>query len=657
MIFETRVDERQVRNFSLNPSFISEYEDKQPEWGPLGYFTYKRTYARPMEDGSTEEFWQTCKRVVEGVYNVQKIHCRSLRLPWNERKAQKSAQEMFERMWSFKWLPPGRGLWTMGTEMVYDKGSACLNNCAFVSTEEIDVDFASPFCFLMDMSMLGVGVGGDCRGKEKVRIQTPRYTDKVFVVEDSREGWVELVRTVLNSFVGKGYYPSNIDYSIVRPKGTVIKGFGGTASGPQPLMDLIESLTNLLMPKNDDSYKIGSSQIVDIFNFIGKCVVAGGIRRTAEIMFSSADDAEFIQLKQDEDALRDRRWASNNSIFGEVGMNYEEVAESISLNGEPGVIWLDTMRGYGRMLDPRNDKDARVMGSNPCSEQSLESFELCCLVETFPAHHDDIEDYKRTLKFAYLYAKSVTLIPTHDARTNAVMMRNRRIGCSQSGIIQAINKLGRRKYLQWCDDGYKFIQSLDVKYSEWLCVPVSRKTTSVKPSGTVSLLCGSTPGIHYPHSEYYIRNIRVADTSPLVEIAKNAGHPVEPCAYSPYTYVVSFPVKEEFYTKGKSDVSIWEQFANAADLQRYWADNQVSITVTFNKNEKKDIATCLEVYEDQLKSISLLPISEHGYEQAPYIEITNEEYEKLSSSITPMIMSGSKHEVTDKFCDGDKCVI
>ena len=216
MIFETRSDERKVRYFSLSQTFLQEYEGKEPNWGPLGYFTYKRTYARPLENGETEEFWQTCKRVVEGVYNVQKIHCRSLRLPWNEPKAQKSAQEMFDRMWNFKWLPPGRGLWTMGTDMVLDKGSACLNNCAFVSTEEIDVDFASPFCFLMDMSMLGVGVGGDCRGKEKVRIQVPRYTDKPFVVEDSREGWVELVRTILNSFVGKGYYPSNIDYSCVR---------------------------------------------------------------------------------------------------------------------------------------------------------------------------------------------------------------------------------------------------------------------------------------------------------------------------------------------------------------------------------------------------------------------------------------------------------
>ena len=297
------------------------------------------------------------------------------------------------------------------------------------------------------------------------------------------------------------------------------------------------------------------------------------------------------------------------------------------------------------------------MGSNPCSEQSLESYELCCLVETFPAHHDDLDDYKRTLKMAYLYAKSVTLIPTHDQRTNAVMMRNRRIGCSQSGIIQAMNKLGRREYLRWCDDGYNYIQSLDGLYSEWLCVPQSRKTTSVKPSGTVSLLCGATPGIHYPHSEYYIRNIRLLNTSPLVPACKEAGYPMEPCAYQPNSLVVSIPVHEKFFSKSKDDVSIWEQFANAADLQRHWADNQVSITVTFRKNEADDIGTCLEVYEDQLKSVSLLPLTDHGYTQAPYIKITQEQYEEMAAQIRPLKLNVATHEVDDKFCDGDTCTI
>ena len=247
MYLTQELDGRKIRDFSLSETFIADFVGKQPNWGPVGYFTYKRTYARQLPEGGTEEFWQTCKRVVEGVYNIQKQHCKVQRLPWNDRKAQASAQEMFTRMWQFKFTPPGRGLWVMGTDLVYQKGSAALNNCAFVTTENIDIDFATPFCFLMDMSMLGVGVGSDCKGAGKVKLFTPKYDNTPYVVEDSREGWIELIKTVLNSFIGKNNYPLKVDYSKVRPRGTAIKGFGGVASGPEPLMKLVACLLARLL--------------------------------------------------------------------------------------------------------------------------------------------------------------------------------------------------------------------------------------------------------------------------------------------------------------------------------------------------------------------------------------------------------------------------
>ncbi len=724
--------DRKVRQFSLSPIFLAEFEGGQPKWGPVGYFTYKRTYARPTCDCNdphtcghpTEEFWQTCQRVVEGVYNVQKIHCRRLSLPWNEPKAQLSAQEMYQRMWDFKFTPPGRGLAQMGADFMFKKGGACLNNCAFVSSENIAEDFAGPFTFLMDMSMLGVGVGGDTRGAGKVKIHRPKMTEVFHVVSDDREGWVSLARTVINSFVGKGCFPQVIDFSPVRDKGQRIRGFGGTASGPGPLAKLVKSIVRVLMPEdveihfeetfNDEgkilrletvaagegtAYRIGSTDITDIFNMIGACVVAGGVRRSAEIMFGQPDDKAFLALKdpttlkpmdvrmgalqmslsgtKDEQAcamlteeidtlqaqidlhpLRSHRWASNNSIFGDVGMDYTEVSKSISTNGEPGIFWLDNARKYGRMLDPVNNKDRRALGCNPCAEQTLESFELCCLVETYPAHHDSYEDFERTLKFAYLYAKTVTLMPTHDPRTNAVMNRNRRIGCSMSGIRQAIDKLGRREFLNWCDRGYGYIGKLDTIYSEWLGTPLSIKTTSVKPSGTVSLLCGATPGLHPPHAPFYIRNIRVNEHSPLRQAAIDAGYKVEKDAYADATFVISFPVKIVNCTKGKQDVSIWEQVALASDLQRYWADNQVSITVTFKPEEAAEIHTVLEVFEDRLKAISFLPLrDDHGYVQAPYIAITENEYNAMIARVSPMDLSATKQDQEDKFCDGATCEI
>jgi len=681
----------QSTKFTLSQDFYAQFIGKQPNWGPLGYFTYKRTYARPLSNdlNLTEEFHDTCKRVIEGVYSVQKKHCTGMGLPWDDNRAQRSAQQMFQRMWDFKWLPPGRGLWVMGTSIVDAKGGAALNNCGFVSTDDIHNDFAAPFCFLMDMSMLGVGIGADTEGAGLVTIQEPTISDAVYIVQDSREGWVAAVKCLLNSYVGKEAMPKEFIYSELRKKGTPLKGFGGYSSGPEPLKRLVDDIKGILDPCIGKP--ISSTNIVDLFNTIGVCVVSGGIRRTAEIMFGKRTDKEFTSIKDpsglnalylqlgmlqgdldkdtqdsinklrqqiDNHPLIRHRWASNNSIFAENGMDYTEVAAQIATNGEPGLIWLDTMRKFSRLKDGQDNKDLRVKGSNPCSEQSLESYELCCLVETFPANHDTLEDWQETLKYAYLYAKTVTLIPTHNPRTNSVTLRNRRIGCSQSGIIQAINKFGRHQYLQACDRGYNFIQRLDTIYAEWLCVPKSIKTTSVKPSGTVSLLCGATPGIHYPHSEYYIRNIRVDDTSSLLPAAREAGYPVEPCSYAPNTWVVSFPVHEQNFQQCKDDVTIWQQFANAADLQYYWADNQVSVTVTFRKDEAKDIASCLSHFDRSLKSVSLLPLTDHAYVQAPYITIDRAKYLELKNQITGDITAAnSSHEADDKFCDGESCVI
>lgn len=661
-------------SFELNDEeFLAKFKGKQPKWGPLGYFTYKRTYARPLDEaGTTEEFWQTCLRVVNGVFSIQKNHCKDLNLPWEDSKAIKSAKEMFQRMWEFKFLPPGRGLWVMGTDIVDIKGGAALNNCAFVSTEDISTDFSAPFCFLMDMSMLGVGVGGDMLGAEKIKDEVTGkfssgfYLTKpvidagvTFTVKDSREGWVELLKHVLDSYTGKTKLAEHIDYSQLRPKGAPLKVFGGVSSGSGPLQELVSSISKVLVfAEGETTLELTTTHIADLFNYVGKCVVSGGIRRSAEILFGEASNTEFIDLKQDEAALWDRRWASNNSIKGELGQDYSEVAKRIATNGEPGIIWLYNMRAFSRLGDPIDFKDYRARGANPCSEQTLESYELCCLVETFPANHDTIEDFLDTLKYAYLYAKTVTLVPTHNPRTNAVTMRNRRIGCSQSGITQAITKFGRHAYLtELCSNGYNVIRHWDMIYSEWLCVPKSIKVTSVKPSGTVSLLPGATSGIHYPHSEYYIRRIRVEDTSSLLTEAIVCGYEVEPDTYAPNTYCVSFPIHEPYFEKSKDDVTIWEQFNNAVDLQHYWADNQVSITVTFTKSEAKHIKTCLETYERSLKSISLLPISEHGYVQAPYETITAERYAELKSKIKREIGSDIKHEVEDKFCDSDKCVI
>ncbi len=647
--------------FRLREEFLDQFKGQQPDWGPLGYVTYKRTYARviPEEGDRTEEYWETVRRVVEGCYTIQMNHCRNLKLPWKPDKAQRSAQEMFKLMWGFKFLPPGRGLWMMGSDYIYERGSAALNNCAFVSTEEIDTDFAEPFRFLMDMSMLGVGVAFDTKGAGKVRIETPQVGDYTYVVEDSKEGWCDLLRTLLNSYVGRALRPAHIDYSKIRPMGAPIRTFGGIAPGPGPLIDCVENVNKILEPRCGEM--ISSTDITDLMNVLGKCVVSGGVRRTAELALGSPDDNEYLQLKDPKlhgDKLTAWRWASNNSVAAYTGMDYGQVGGQTAKNGEPGYFWRENAQAYGRMKDGATWADAKVAGTNPCAEQSLESFEICNLVETFPSRHNSLDEYKRTLKFAYLYAKTVTLIPTHNERTNAIMLRNRRIGLSQSGIVESFEKHGRRTHFDWCDKGYEYITHLDKIYAQWLCIPESIKKTSVKPSGTVSLLPGVTPGIHYAHSRYYWRTIRVDKTSPLVEPLRRAGYRIEESVYGDNTWVVYFPVREEFFSRSKNEVSIWEQMENVAQMSYYWADNQVSATVTFRPEEAKDIPYVLELYETRIKSISFLPLTDHAYPQAPYQEITKEIWEQAESKLRPLTFDGlNTDETEDVYCDGDKCEV
>lgn len=651
------LDVRAGDRFALKETFVQEFRRRRVDWGPVGYLTYKRTYSRRRDDGSTEEWWQTVQRVVEGTYTIQKWHCRRHNLPWSERKAQNSAQEMYRLIFEMKFLPPGRGLWSMGTELIEKLGGVPLFNCAYHTTDH--PDFARPYTFVLEMSMLGVGTGFDTAGAGKTVIKRPRQGKDVHVVADSREGWSDLVRRVLNAYIGKGSLPGEIDYDEVRPSGTPIKTFGGVAAGPEPLQRCVAAIHSILQSLIGS--KITSTAIVDLMDNIGVCVVSGNVRRSALIALGKPDDRDFMSLKDPQlygSELMSHRWASNNTVFAEVGMDYALPAAHTAKNGEPGYFWLDNAQNYGRMIDGRRSGvDSRVRGLNPCAEICLESGEECNLVETFPARHANYQEYERTLKFAYLYAKTVTLIPLHDKEANRIQMRNRRIGLSQSGIAQSFTRHGRRTHFEWCDKGYGYVQRLDQVYSDWLAIPRSIKTTTVKPAGTTSLLPGATPGMHFEHSEYYYRTIRVAKTSPLVEPLRRANHRIEDDLYDSSSLVVYFPVKARYFDRAKAGVSMWEQLEIAAALQAHWSDNAVSATITFASAEADDIARALELYESRLKSISFLPLEDHGYVQAPYIAIDQAEYERASAELRPLRLSGDTHDVDDAYCDGDKCVM
>lgn len=647
-----------MEKFKLRESFISKYVDKKPNFGfnGLGEITYLRTYSRLKENGENETWFETVERVVNGIYSIQKEHILKNDLGWNEEKAQKSAQEMYERMFTFKFLPPGRGLWACGTPIIEKGLGAALNNCGYCSTENIDKDFTKPFTFMMDMSMLGVGIGFDVKGAGKVNVSKPTGETIVYQIPDTREGWVESLRLLLESYYEENN-PINFDYSLIRPAGEIIKTFGGISSGADPLIKLHQQLRDILNKRNEQY--LTETDIADMMNLIGVCVVSGNVRRSAQVMLGDINSKEYLDLKNYE-VNPDRAnygWTSNNSVFCDNNTDYTEAATRTGINGEPGYFWLENAQKYGRLVDGVNWKDKKAVGANPCMEQTLENFELCCLVETFPANHETLEDYKRTLKFAYLYGKSVTLVKTHNKDTNKVLLRNRRIGLSQTGIAQFREKNSLETYRIWCVEGYKTVQHYDEIYSNWLCIPKSIKTTSIKPSGSISLLAGATPGMHYPENDYYIRRIRIGKNSPLLASCQKAGYFTETDFYDASSVVVEIPVEIKCRTVDK--VSIWEQVALAVFIQKWWADNQVSCTITFKPEEAKEIPAILEYFKYDLKAISFLPKVDKGaYKQMPYEAISKEKYNTLISNITALDTSNLKQDSKPElFCDSTSCEI
>lgn len=291
-------------------------------------------------------------------------------------------------------------------------------------------------------------------------------------------------------------------------------------------------------------------------------------------------------------------------------------------------------------------------------------------MESFIARHDSLEDYLRTQKFSYLFAKTVTLQMTHIPETNAVITANRRIGSSISGIAQFLGKNNIETLRKWITTSYDRIEHWDNMYSEWFSIPKSIKKTSIKPSGTVSLLANASPGVHFPISRYYIRTVRINTGNPLLESLKKEGFHIEPCEFKPeYTQIVSFPI-DIGECRTLDDVTMFEQLELAAFIQHYYADNQVSCTITFNKDEGKHIAAALNTYQYRLKGISFLPRSDDVYPQMPYQKISKEKYDeecknvldrKAGQSPTLRPSQGTKRRREDpeasQFCDGATCQI
>jgi ribonucleoside-triphosphate reductase (thioredoxin) len=626
--------------------------EKLIPWGEVGYPTFKRTYSRPTEDGKTEEWPDTVERVVQACN--EQLGCNF---------QEYEQEELRNIMLELKGTVAGRFLWQLGTKTVDRLGLPSLQNCSFVVVDEP----IRPFTWAFEMLMLGSGVGFNIQRehvyqlpkvKSKVQVERDDSNDADFIVPDSREGWVKLLDKVLRaSFeTGEGF---RFATHLIRPKGAKIKGFGGTASGSEDLVWGMLEINKILNAKA--GRRLSSVDCLDIMNIIGKIVVAGNVRRSAQIALGDHDDIEFLRAKRwDLGNIPNWRAMSNNSVIcDDIGKLPEEFWDGYKGNGEPyGLINLTASRRQGRTGDVQYP-DPDVMGYNPCAEQSLANFETCCLAEVYLPNIENYEELRKVLRYLYRVNKHSLAIPCSLKETEDIVHKNMRMGIGVTGYLQATEE-----QKSWLDKAYTYIRKYDEEYSKLHGFPPSIKLTTVKPSGTLSLLAGVTPGAHPGYSQYYIRRIRMATDSELARVARSNGYHVEYVrnfdgTEDHSTVVVSFPCSFPEGTQFGTDMSAIDQLEVIKRLQLEWSDNSVSVTIYYRKEELEAIRWWLHDNYHNTKSVSFLLHSDHGFDQAPLEEITKEQYEEMKASVTPItsLDSVSLEEVEIDNCDTGACPV
>lgn len=408
-----------VKDVKLSESFLAQYRNKQPKWGfgGLGYIVYLRTYSRKKKDGTLERWDETVQRISEGNFRIEAKRLAEIG-KLTEAKVGELVTEMerfYHLVFNLVMTPPGRGLWMSGTEYAEKVGDA-ENNCwgvsmrpqPYLAGEEPRVSFAPVFTF--DQAMKGGGVGINIQRKyvnqipkvenalELTFVCDPEHADYhseleqlkvvdtsvfetdldfmfnfILTVKDSREGWAEALGAVIDAHYN-GLKELAIDISDIRPRGTDIKGFGGVASGPAPLVQMLTKVNEILNRRVNDY--VTPTEWGDVVQLIGTCVVAGNVRRTALILIGDQNDKEYVESKnyslpQNLEASQ-WRWASNNSVDIGTGTDREtlrNLSVNIYYNGEPGYVSIELSKNYGRIIDGfQKDIDGDVEVFNPLTQ-------------------------------------------------------------------------------------------------------------------------------------------------------------------------------------------------------------------------------------------------------------------------------------------------
>jgi ribonucleoside-diphosphate reductase alpha chain len=625
---------------------------------PTDYQNFIATsrYARWLEAEGRRETWtETVTRYVDYMADKTGLD-------------KKTTDEIWNAIHNLDVMPSMRALMTAGPALERDNTAGY--NCSYLPVSD-----PKSFDEAMYILLCGTGVGFSVERQYIDKL--PEIPEKLFksqttiVVRDSKEGWAKAFR-MLVALLYAGEVP-DYDVSMIRPAGARLKTFGGRASGPAPLVDLFKFTINMF--KCATGRKLNSYECHSIMCKIGEIVVVGGVRRSAMISLSNLSDIRMRHAKTGQWWETAPHMAlSNNSVaYTDKPDSETFLREWTSLveskSGERGIfnrVSAQKQAAKNGRRDPEHE-----FGTNPCSEIILRPHQFCNLTEVVIKEHDKEEDLDRKVRLATILGTAqatLTDFPYLRKIWKSNTKEERLLGVSLTGIMDNIHT---NCYLVNMEERLTRLKKIAIdtnkKYAKRFGIEESTAITCVKPSGTVSQLCDSASGIHARHSRYYIRTVRGDNKDPLTKFMIDQGVPSEPCVMKPDTTTVfSFPMMSPSGSRLRDNMTAIEQLNVWLIYQEHWCEHKPSITVTVKEEEWLDVGAFVFKHFDKMSGVSFLPHSDHVYQQAPYQECTEDEYDDMLIKMNTRI-DWSKlrdYESTDTTsgsqtmaCSGDSCEI
>ena len=596
---------------------------------PTDYQTFIATsrYARWLEEENRRETWgETVGRYMSFLKKS------------TDKVEPEVWEELEEAILNLQVMPSMRALMTAG--VAAERDNTCIYNCSY-----LPVDHIRAFDEAMFILLCGTGVGFSVERQSISKLpdipaELNQSNDVIFV-EDSKEGWAKALHKLL-SHLYTGDIPK-WDVSSVRPAGARLKTFGGRASGAQPLVDLFNFVVEKF--KGAAGRKLNSIECHDIMCKIGEVVVVGGVRRSAMIILSNLSDGRMAKAKSGSwwENEGQRALANNSVAYTDKpdmeGFMREWLSLVESKSGERGIFSRVAADKHVAMNGRR--ETGHEWGTNPCSEIILRPYQFCNLTEVVVRASDDKESLKKKVRLATILG-TIQSTFTHMPYLRKIWKKNteqeRLLGVSLTGIMDNMVLSKTLDSKTWLKEMKELAIDTNIYYSAILKIPQSAAITCVKPSGTVSQLVDSASGIHARHSDYYIRTVRGDNKDPLTMFLKDSGIPAEPCVMKPdSTTVFSFPTKSPTGSVTRNTMTAIEQLELWKHYALNWCEHKPSVTITVKDEEWMEVGAWVYKNFEICSGISFLPHSDHTYAQAPYQDITEEEYNDLKKQMPTKI--------------------